>query len=46
MLREEYGVGIQTSLIQLLLHHIPECLEKICEKELVFTGLKEESSVC
>lgn len=45
MLREEHGAGIQTSLVQLLLHQIPERSEKICEKELVFTELKEESAM-
>lgn len=44
VLREEHGVGIQTSHVQLLRHQIPECLEKICEKEPVFTRLKEKSA--
>lgn len=40
VLREEHGAGAQTSLIQLLLHQIPESLEKICKKASAVKGLE------
>lgn len=46
VLCEEHGAGIQTSLIQLLLHQVPECLENIYEKGSVFNRLEEKSSRC
>lgn len=43
VLREEHGAGIQTSLVQLLLHQVPEHLEKICKKSSGLTGYKREA---
>lgn len=45
VLSEEHRARSQTSLIQLLLHHIPEGLENICEKQAVFIRLKEKMAL-
>lgn len=44
MLGEEHRAGIQAGLIQLVLHHVPERLEEICEKEVAFAGRGEKST--